>query len=111
MRISRRHAHPELTDPTCPHSKGGKKILLGKAGKDATEQFNQFHSRKVLDKTAKQFLIGKVGDAAEADSTEQQQGKAEQHEAPQAAEGDEEDEDTTYFGGASRPPPSRGSTD
>merc|ERR1712093_151310 len=61
---------------------GGKKILLGKAGKDATEQFNQFHSRKVLDKTAKQFLIG----------------KAEQHEAPQAAECDEEDEDTTYFG-------------
>ncbi|GAA5931973.1 cytochrome b5-like heme/steroid binding domain-containing protein [Sporobolomyces koalae] len=39
---------------------GGAKVLLKNCGQDATENFWQFHPRKVLDKTAKQFLIGPV---------------------------------------------------
>ncbi|GAA6034368.1 hypothetical protein JCM8097_002691 [Rhodosporidiobolus ruineniae] len=37
---------------------GGKKVLLSQCGKDATEKFWQFHSKKVLEKSAKPFLIG-----------------------------------------------------
>ncbi|GAA5980538.1 hypothetical protein JCM11641_006673 [Rhodosporidiobolus odoratus] len=44
---------------------GGRKILLNSAGKDATEKFWQFHSKKVLEKTATTFLIGKIGDESD----------------------------------------------
>ncbi|KAK4331745.1 Cytochrome b5-like heme/steroid binding domain-containing protein [Rhodotorula toruloides] len=43
---------------------GGKKVLLKGCGQDSTEKFHSFHSRKVLDKTAKPYLIGKVGEAS-----------------------------------------------
>ncbi|KAL8286548.1 hypothetical protein RQP46_004565 [Phenoliferia psychrophenolica] len=39
---------------------GGKKILLNSCGKDSTEKFWKFHSKKVLTKTAKPFLLGTV---------------------------------------------------
>ncbi|GAA5969725.1 hypothetical protein JCM11641_008019 [Rhodosporidiobolus odoratus] len=39
---------------------GGRKVLLNQCGKDATEKFWQFHSKKVLEKTAKPYLIGTV---------------------------------------------------
>lgn len=37
---------------------GGKKVLLKACGKDSSKQFWQFHSKKVLEKTAKPYLIG-----------------------------------------------------
>ncbi|BGP23556.1 fatty acid desaturase 2 [Rhodotorula toruloides] len=43
---------------------GGKKVLLKACGQDSTEKFWNFHSKKVLEKTAKPFLIGKVGEAS-----------------------------------------------
>ncbi|GAA5869742.1 hypothetical protein JCM16303_001781 [Sporobolomyces ruberrimus] len=39
---------------------GGKKVLLNACGQDSTEKFWQFHPKKVLEKTAKQFLKGPV---------------------------------------------------
>lgn len=42
-----------------PLTPGGKKVLLKACGQDSSEKFWQFHSQKVLDKTAKPFLIGK----------------------------------------------------
>ncbi|BGP47980.1 hypothetical protein JCM10450v2_003849 [Rhodotorula kratochvilovae] len=85
---------------------GGKKILLNHAGRDATDKFHQFHSRKVLEKTAKQFLIGKVGGAEvdqATDTPEAVENKVEQdapatvHKEEDGAEAAEE-EDSTYFG-------------
>ncbi|BGP24446.1 hypothetical protein JCM10295v2_003359 [Rhodotorula toruloides] len=75
---------------------GGKKILLKQGGKDATDQFNNFHSKSVLEKTAKPFLIGRVGDEANqgTDAEEAVENKVED-EAPTQVE---EEEDTTYFG-------------
>ncbi|GAA5965174.1 hypothetical protein JCM8115_005378 [Rhodotorula mucilaginosa] len=43
---------------------GGKKVLLKACGQDSTEKFWQFHSKKVLEKTAKKYLIGTVGESA-----------------------------------------------
>ncbi|BGP14714.1 hypothetical protein JCM10213_002757 [Rhodosporidiobolus nylandii] len=43
---------------------GGRKVLLNQCGKDATEKFWQFHSKKVLEKAAKPFLIGRVAESA-----------------------------------------------
>ncbi|BGO90392.1 hypothetical protein NBRC10512_004827 [Rhodotorula toruloides] len=43
---------------------GGKKVLLKACGQDSTEKFHQFHGASVLKKTAKPFLIGKVGEAS-----------------------------------------------
>ena len=37
---------------------GGSKILLKACGKDSTELFWRFHSKKILTKTAKPYLIG-----------------------------------------------------
>ncbi|KAJ3020006.1 hypothetical protein HKX48_001464 [Thoreauomyces humboldtii] len=45
---------------------GGKKILLKAAGKDATKQFNQFHSDAILAKFGPKFY---VGDVAPSDSS------------------------------------------
>ncbi|GAA6014218.1 hypothetical protein JCM10207_006136 [Rhodosporidiobolus poonsookiae] len=53
----------DMTDFLDDHP-GGKKVLLNQCGKDATEKFWQFHSKKVLEKTAKPFLIGTVAEAA-----------------------------------------------
>ncbi|BGP38751.1 hypothetical protein JCM10449v2_002688 [Rhodotorula kratochvilovae] len=43
---------------------GGKKVLLKACGKDSSKQFWQFHSKKVLEKTAKPFMIGTVGETS-----------------------------------------------
>ncbi|GAA6002414.1 cytochrome b5-like heme/steroid binding domain-containing protein [Rhodotorula paludigena] len=43
---------------------GGKKVLLKACGKDSSKQFWQFHSKKVLEKTAKPYLIGSVSSNA-----------------------------------------------
>jgi predicted heme/steroid binding protein len=37
---------------------GGKKILLNNAGKDATDQFWKYHSKKILQKDAAPLKIG-----------------------------------------------------
>ncbi|KAH8553511.1 cytochrome b5-like heme/steroid binding domain-containing protein [Umbelopsis sp. PMI_123] len=49
-----------VTDFLSEHP-GGKKILLKSTGKDATEQFKNFHDDAVLESVAKPFLIGVVG--------------------------------------------------
>lgn len=76
---------------------GGKKILINQGGKDATEKFWSFHSKSVLEKTAKPFLIGRVGDEANqgTDVEEAVENKVEEDAPAQV----EEEEDTTYFGG------------
>ncbi|ORY88906.1 putative cytochrome b5 [Leucosporidium creatinivorum] len=53
----------DMTDFLDEHP-GGKKILLMSCGKDSTEKFWKFHSKKVLEKTAKPFKIGTVAEAA-----------------------------------------------
>ncbi|BGO93925.1 hypothetical protein NBRC10512v2_006243 [Rhodotorula toruloides] len=75
---------------------GGKKILINQGGKDATEKFWSFHSKSVLEKTAKPFLIGRVGDEANqgTDVEEAVENKVEEDAPAQV----EEEEDTTYFG-------------
>ncbi|CEQ40397.1 SPOSA6832_02004 [Sporobolomyces salmonicolor] len=72
---------------------GGKKILLNVAGTDATSKFWQFHSQKVLDKTAKPFLIGSVEGSEAPMDTEQAVEKQVEQDVH-----DEEEEDTTYYG-------------
>ncbi|KAL7004708.1 hypothetical protein EMMF5_005722 [Cystobasidiomycetes sp. EMM_F5] len=47
-----------------PEHPGGKKILLKACGKDSSAAFWQFHSEKVLKKTAAPMKIGTVGGAA-----------------------------------------------
>ncbi|KAI5481654.1 putative cytochrome b5 [Pseudohyphozyma bogoriensis] len=49
----------DMTDFLDEHP-GGKKILLTSCGKDSTDKFWKFHSKKVLTKTAKPFLIGQI---------------------------------------------------
>ncbi|BGP55358.1 hypothetical protein JCM8202v2_002958 [Rhodotorula sphaerocarpa] len=71
---------------------GGKKVLLAHAGKDASRQFWQFHSRKVLEETAKPLLVGKIAGAGETDHADQEEHKRPPEDEP------EEFEDTTYFG-------------
>ncbi|KDE04486.1 hypothetical protein MVLG_05053 [Microbotryum lychnidis-dioicae p1A1 Lamole] len=39
---------------------GGKKILLNSCGKDSSDSFWKFHSKKILTKTAAKMLIGSV---------------------------------------------------
>ncbi|KND04446.1 uncharacterized protein SPPG_00175 [Spizellomyces punctatus DAOM BR117] len=39
---------------------GGKKVLLKNCGKDASKQFEQFHSGNVLEKYGPKLLIGEV---------------------------------------------------
>lgn len=75
----KRVASPEARQLIALSLTGGKKILLRSCGKDATEQFHNFHSPSVLKKQAAPLLIGRVEGAEEA-------------EAPA------EEEDTTYFG-------------
>ncbi|TPX54829.1 hypothetical protein PhCBS80983_g05719 [Powellomyces hirtus] len=43
---------------------GGKKILLKNCGKDATKQFDQFHSDAVLAKVGAKFYVGDVAGSA-----------------------------------------------
>jgi len=43
-----------------PDHPGGKKAPLIYAGKDATEEFNMLHKPEILDKYAKEYLIGTV---------------------------------------------------
>ncbi|KAL0077635.1 putative acyl-CoA dehydrogenase [Phycomyces blakesleeanus] len=45
---------------------GGKKVLLKASGKDATKQFQSFHSPSVLQKFGPELLIGHVGTAEDA---------------------------------------------
>lgn len=47
-----------LLSPVQEDHPGGKKVLLKACGQDSTEKFWQFHSKKVLEKTAKKYLIG-----------------------------------------------------
>lgn len=96
---------------------GGRKVLLAQAGKDATEKFWQFHSKRVLDETAKPFLIGRIATgadlAAAADFEEavihRVEGEASvvnSEEKGAEAEEDQDDlEDSSYFGGMLPAPP------
>ncbi|KPV75396.1 uncharacterized protein RHOBADRAFT_43902 [Rhodotorula graminis WP1] len=80
---------------------GGKKILLKHTGKDATEQFHKMHPRKVLEKVAVQFLIGKVGDATgSGDNTVGAIENKVKKDTPEVVEQEQEqdDADSTYFG-------------
>ena len=59
------------------HGQGGKGVILGVAGQDASEQFHQFHSKAVLKKYEKRLRIGSVTgsakkEAPKAESTGQQ---------------------------------------
>ncbi|KAK9895611.1 cytochrome b5, partial [Cystobasidium minutum MCA 4210] len=47
-----------------PEHPGGKKVLLKACGKDSSEQFWQFHSKRILTKTAAPMKIGVVGGSA-----------------------------------------------
>ena len=42
---------------------GGKKVLLKVAGKDASKQFEQFHSPQVLDQYGPKLYKGEIGSA------------------------------------------------
>ncbi|GAA5861609.1 hypothetical protein JCM3774_002644 [Rhodotorula dairenensis] len=82
---------------------GGKKVLLAQAGKDASEKFWQFHSKRVLDETAKPFLIGRIGTEpdAGADFEEAVIHRIEDEapvESSAAAADQDELEDSSYFG-------------
>jgi hypothetical protein len=74
------------------------------SGKDATDKFWQFHSKKVLEKTAAPFLIGRIGgeEAGPKNVEEAVEGKVEQD-----VEAEEVDEDVygdlVPFGGSSSP--------
>ncbi|GAA5842527.1 hypothetical protein JCM11251_004897 [Rhodosporidiobolus azoricus] len=86
----------DVTDFLDDHP-GGKKILLNMAGKDATDKFWQFHSKKVLEKTAAPFLIGQVGEEGDqaTNTVEAVENKIEEK---VGQVGEEEEEDTTYYG-------------
>jgi hypothetical protein len=43
-----------------PHVQGGKGVILGVAGQDASEQFWQFHNKQILKKYEKRLRIGTV---------------------------------------------------
>ncbi|GAA5935702.1 hypothetical protein JCM10213_003665 [Rhodosporidiobolus nylandii] len=75
---------------------GGRKILLGKAGKDATDVFWQMHSKQVLEKTAKPFLIGRLGEEADQAADTQEAVENQSEEALEKVE--PEEQDSTYFG-------------
>lgn len=97
LSLADRHAHA-----------GGKKVLVAQAGKDATEKFWQFHSKLVLQETAKPYCIGRIGEAANADQGVDFEDavihKIEDDDVPAdntAAEQGDEPEDSSYFGGAS----------
>ncbi|GAA5908234.1 hypothetical protein JCM6882_006777 [Rhodosporidiobolus microsporus] len=85
----------DVTDFLDDHP-GGKKILLNMAGKDATDKFRQFHSKKVLEKTAAPFLIGRIGEEGDqaTDVEEAVENKIEE----KVEKAEEEEEDTTYYG-------------
>lgn len=93
---------------------GGRKVLLAQAGKDATEKFWQFHSKRVLDETAKPFLIGRIATgadlAAAADFEEavihRVEGEASVVNSEEKEAAAEDDlEDSSYFGGMLPAPP------
>ena len=46
-----------------PDHPGGVKAVVLLAGKDATEEFEMLHSEDIIDKYAKEYLIGTVADA------------------------------------------------
>ncbi|GAA5997895.1 uncharacterized protein JCM10292_006890 [Rhodotorula paludigena] len=74
---------------------GGRKILLNSSGQDATEKFWKFHSKKVLEKTAKPFLIGAVGDEG---TNVEEAVEVKVEEGVSSKQVEEEEEDSTYFG-------------
>ncbi|TKA54290.1 hypothetical protein B0A53_03382 [Rhodotorula sp. CCFEE 5036] len=88
------------------HHPGGKKVLLAQAGKDATEKFWQFHSKLVLQETAKPYCIGRIGEGANADGVDFEDAVIHKIEDDDgvvsaengAAEQGDEPEDSSYFG-------------
>ena len=97
---------PPLADSHAHVHAGGKKVLLAQAGKDATEKFWQFHSKLVLQETAKPYCIGRIGEAANADGVDFEDAVIHKIEdddvsAENTAEQGDEPEDSSYFGGAS----------
>lgn len=83
---------------------GGRKILFNMNGKDATEKFWQFHGKKVLEKTAQPFLVGRIGGAEEEkEGKDLEEAVVEKVEEELAEEEVDEDVygDLVPFGGAS----------
>lgn len=50
---------------------GGKKVLVRKAGQDATEEFRSLHAPEVLEKYLNQLCIGTIGGADSAPQKEE----------------------------------------
>lgn len=49
---------------------GGRKILLGQGGKDASAKFKQYHARSILENVAPKFYIGDVAQPGAASSSD-----------------------------------------
>ncbi|GAA6027308.1 hypothetical protein JCM8097_002579 [Rhodosporidiobolus ruineniae] len=86
----------DVTDFLDDHP-GGKKILVNVSGKDASDKFWQFHSKKVLEKTAKPFLVGQIGGGSDQ-ATDVEEAVEKKVEESVEKQEEPEDEDTTYFG-------------
>lgn len=104
-----RPTHPPLSLTNTHTHAGGKKVLLAQAGKDASEKFWQFHSKLVLQETAKPYCIGRIGPDHGVDFEDAVIHKIEDDIGTPAKDDntveEDEPEDSSYFGGASLPRP------